>query len=359
MPSKTINLSSSAHWTIYIDLISQNFGGNYSTVRVRGVASKSNGFRSFNNNGVAYAISGTRSSSRNAAFDVPGYGSQTCIDSTWNIAHSSTGYLTVTFTATLGNTGTSAFGGGGSVTLSYTLPRIPKVPSTIATPGLSFTAPKNVRVSWSAPNNNGRAIDQYQVQYDSVSNFSSPSTVSAGTATAKTITLQNIGQRVWFRVRAHNSMGWGSWSSSRSITIPDVPGQPLNVSLAYKPPFTMTVSWSVPSSNGGAGITAWDTQYWINGNYTATEKIVRRYGPSPQIISDLDVGYEWNFRVRAINSQGAGEWSITKTYLVVCGPRIWHEGAWHNTIAFLKHDGVWRNAIPYVKHDGTWKIGAG
>lgn len=90
---------------------------------------------------------------------------------------------------------------------------VPNVPDPVGTLTLNYVPPDILEVSWSAPNNNGAAITEYDLEYSRSSSFSNSTTVST---TSRSVTLEdlNIGDTYYVRVRAKNKQGAGPWSSS-------------------------------------------------------------------------------------------------------------------------------------------------
>lgn len=72
-----------------------------------------------------------------------------------------------------------------------------------------------VTISWQEPANNGSAIDRYQIDRSVGSGWSTLS--SSHTSRSYTDTGLTNGTSYTYRVRAHNSTGWGAWSSSLTL----------------------------------------------------------------------------------------------------------------------------------------------
>lgn len=358
--SAQINIGSAGIWQIIVTQVSQNTAANTSVVRVQGVLYNTSGSRSFNNSNIAKSIGGEDTWSSSGPFDVAGNSSQIFIDVSFTVPHGADGTKTVTYGVGIGATGTSTFGSGGSVGVSLALTRIPKVPAQMTVPSRTFTAPTTVRVSYTAPNNNGSAILEYIVQADDNVSFSSPSTASAGTALFKDVVGLTIGKTWWFRVRARNAVGTQPlYSSATTYAVPDVPGDVPAPTLVYTPPTVMDISWTAPASDGGAAVTGYDLQYSDTPDFSGTVLTKSVGNVLTTQVTDLVVGKTWYFQVRAKNTQGVANWSASGLYLVVCGPRIRVASIWKNTVAYVRMGGVWKVAIPYVKVAGTWKIAGG
>ena len=77
-------------------------------------------------------------------------------------------------------------------------------------------------VAWTAPaSDGGVSIDAYRIEYDTDSGFGSPTVVDvAATARQRTIVGLTPGTTYYARVTAHNSVGYGTASSSASAATP-------------------------------------------------------------------------------------------------------------------------------------------
>ena len=86
------------------------------------------------------------------------------------------------------------------------------VPDPAAAP-TATRADSSANIAWVAPNSQGCDIDQYQVDANG-------GAMQAATGTAHTFTGLTNGTAYTFRVRAHNSVGWGTWSSPSAAVTP-------------------------------------------------------------------------------------------------------------------------------------------
>ncbi len=101
----------------------------------------------------------------------------------------------------------------------WTFTTIPPSPSKVLTlfpVNAATIATDSVMFLWSKASPN---VDHYWVEYASDSIFTTPTIDSAVTDTTKFVrNLQNSGA-YWFRVKAHNAVGWGDWSIKISFTV--------------------------------------------------------------------------------------------------------------------------------------------
>ncbi|MDE0193510.1 MAG: fibronectin type III domain-containing protein, partial [Gammaproteobacteria bacterium] len=172
----------------------------------------------------------------------------------------------------------------------------------------TLTAGENwLEASWTAPADNGAAITGYDVHYrETGGNWQDAN--HTGTGTTKRITGLTADTAYQVRVRASNTEGAGDWSPAASgrtdaaVEAPDAPSTPtLTAGETW-----LDASWTAPADNGAA-ITGYEVHYretggnWTDANHTGTGTTKRITGLT------ADTAYE--VRVRASNSEGAGDWS--------------------------------------------------
>lgn len=359
MPTKSVNVGSRGEWEIWLTQESQNLSANTSRVRVRARA-HNNGTAASYDNSVGVSIRGQDTWNGNVVLDVPAGGLKTLIDQTYTVNHGPDGYKTVSYTVNLGNTGTTTFGGGGSVSLALSLDRIPQAPSRPDPPTVQFDAPRDMIVRWASTDNNGSTIDNWEIEFDNNgADYPSPGSRYTDSGASRSYRIQDmvIDTKYWFRVRAHNSRGWSPWSYSASYTIPGVPGRVGTPTLTLRPPDDILVDWVAPD-NGGAAINGYQVQGDNNSDFSSPATVGVPSATSLSWIT-TSFGQIVYFRVRARNSQGWGDWSPPKSILIVSGPRVNVGGVWRNTVAYVNVGGVWRVAVPYVRVSGVWKIAGG
>ena len=168
----------------------------------------------------------------------------------------------------------------------------PDVPHSLdATPGN-----RQVMLSWVQPSG-GAEVTDYEYELDLSGTW-----ISTG-STATDYTVRNLtnGQSYTFKVRAANSAGQSAASTaSASVTPATVPGAPTGLSATVSDQ-RVDLIWTAPASNGGQSITDYEYEQggsgtWISTGSTATSYTVR----------NLTNGQPYRFRVRAVNSVGAG-----------------------------------------------------
>jgi hypothetical protein len=190
--------------------------------------------------------------------------------------------------------------------LANDIPRTkPSAPgSLMATPGNGWVA-----LRWLAPaSNGGAAVTDYVIQrYVSGGSWV---TINDGVraTTAYTVTGLRNGTRYHFRVFAKNAAGTGPVSNIVNAIPRTVPSAPRL--RAYPGSGRALLTWTPPTSNGGAAITRYmiqrstsPTTGWVNIS-TTTAATVRSF-----TATRLRNGTRYYFRIAAVNAAGTGAWS--------------------------------------------------
>ena len=102
------------------------------------------------------------------------------------------------------------------------------------------------------------------------------------------------------------------------------PGAPTITSVGGAPT-TLTVVWTAPNSDGGASITSYDVRYIGSAE---TDRADERWtgpwtsGSLTYTITGLPGNVSYDVQVRAVNENGAGDWSETGTAVVSDPPQV-------------------------------------
>ena len=184
-----------------------------------------------------------------------------------------------------------------------------RVPSRPAAPTVSALSSSSLRVTWSAPAANGASITDYDVRYRRPGASSWIDNRHNGTSRTDTISGLSSSTRYEVQVRAQNSRGESSWSSSGygSTTGPTirVPSRPAAPTVSALSSSSLRVTWSAPAANG-ASITDYDVQYRSSGSW----RWKTHNGTSlSSTISGLSSNMRYEVQVRAQNSRGESSWS--------------------------------------------------
>jgi hypothetical protein len=211
-----------------------------------------------------------------------------------------------TFTVTASNAEGSGIASGPSpLVVPVGLPSAPL--NVSATPGNG-----QATVTWQPPSDDGGApVQQYTV-------FSSPGgievTVNA-TVTEAVVTGLTSGVSYTFTVTASNAEGTGPASGPSSVVTPTgPPSAPLNVS-ATPGNGQATVSWDVPTSDGGSSITGYLVTVSPGGQSVPVD------GSSVlALVTGLTNGQAYTFTVSAVNALGTGAASAPAHPATPTGP---------------------------------------
>jgi subtilisin family serine protease len=206
-----------------------------------------------------------------------------------------------------------AVSSGGTSEASSTATAIVGVPSEptslSATPlGLS------VRLSWTAPaQNGGSVITDYVVQFstDSGATWSTFSD-SVSTSTTTTVTGLTNGLTYQLRVSAVNNVGTSAYSSV-VIAVPwaaSLPSAPLDLAIASYGLNQVGLSWTIPATNGGDTITDYVIEYSSSSGSTWATFTDPVSSIRSTTVTDLVSGVSYVFRVSARNSAGTGDPSV-------------------------------------------------
>ena len=195
----------------------------------------------------------------------------------------------------------------GTPVAAAAVPSAPSAPSLTAGDG-------QLGVSWTAPSDNGAAIDDYDVRYRTGGGSWTelPDAVKS-TSTTATITGLTNGTTYEVQVRAGNSVGDGAWSASATGTpvataVPSAPSAPSLTAGDGQ----LGVSWTAPSDNGAA-IDDYDLRYRTGGgSWTELPDAVKSTSTTATI-TGLTNGTAYEVQVRAGNSVGDGAWSASAT----------------------------------------------
>lgn len=204
---------------------------------------------------------------------------------------------------------------GTSAYAAWMTPVLPiGVPDQVAAPSVTYG---NARATllWSAPPANHQGgITDYLVQ-QSTDGGTTWVTLNEGTNTDTSLTVQQLsnGTSYRFRVAAVNAVGAGPYSSASDPVIPrTVPGAPTGL-VGAAGNAQIELSWTAPSSNGGAAISDYRLEVSVNGGaYTVITRSAST--ATTYTATGLTNGSTYRYRIAAVNSEGAGA-SVTSSNL--------------------------------------------
>lgn len=212
-------------------------------------------------------------------------------------------------------------------------------PSSAISPATNPSAPsaptvtsgnEELGVSWSAPNNGGRALTGYTLEY--ATDAATPNwdefgdiAINDGSATSYTLTgLTNYTSYV-VRISATNVVGTSSPSTPSTAVAPEAvpPNAPTAVE-ALAGVQSASVSWTAPGWDGNADITNYEVQAFENQGsvevpawnpVTPTQLVGSN--ATTYTFTDLTNGTQYAFKVRGVNQAGNGDWSSLSANSVI------------------------------------------
>src|SRR2546427_1907697 len=180
---------------------------------------------------------------------------------------------------------------------SATLSAVPSAPQSLQATGGNA----KVTLSWQVPSSNGgSAMTSYKI-YKSTSSGTEVYFTTRGNVTSYTDLAVTNGNTYFYQVTALNSVGESPRSNEASATLSAPPSAPQSL-LATGGNAKVTLSWQVPSSNGGSAMTSYKIYKSTSSGtevYFTTRGNVTSY-------TDLAVtnGNTYFYQVTALNSVG-------------------------------------------------------
>ena len=196
---------------------------------------------------------------------------------------------------------------------------VPGTPTSVATTSSNAEA----TVTWSAPiANGGTAVTGYSVAWASnaVQGMTSGSAVVTAATTAYRLTGLVNGVTYTFTVTATNVAGNGAASTSVAAVPYTRSGSPSNLVASALVGGQVSLTWSPPGNNGGAGLTGYRIERRVEGG----EWAVLISDTSSTLASYLAIGLDptisYEFQVSAWNAAGMGAMSVPSTAVSPVAP---------------------------------------
>ena len=161
------------------------------------------------------------------------------------------------------------------------------------------------QLSWTAPADDGGSPILGYAIWRGVSPISLVLFDTVGTTAAYTDLLVGDNETWYYAVAAFNQAGDGEMSDVVGNTTFSFASAPLNVTTQFGNG-NVTVSWSAPANDGGTPVTGYVIEYVhaLVGNFAWPGADDRSW-----LITGLTNGWEYSFRVLAVNVVGDGAWS--------------------------------------------------
>ena len=178
-------------------------------------------------------------------------------------------------------------------------------------------------------------ISDHEIQFSA--DGSSWITFSDGVSTSASATVTGLtsGSSYFFRVRSKNSAGAGAYATTPSaISIGLPPSAPTGLAAAAGER-SVSLSWSVPSSNGGVAISDYQIEYSVDSGATWTAVTRSASTTTSFTVTGLLGQVPYQFRVRAVNGIAPGPFSTAAT----ATPASYDE-YWDDVSLLLKMEGT-------------------
>lgn len=171
-----------------------------------------------------------------------------------------------------------------------------------------------VIISYLPPTGNGgNTISLVNLERSTTGTFTSNTTSSNHTANYQSITVTGLTNSTtyYFRMRAYNQLGYGSYSSgilavpNRPITVPNPPS---GFNAGWVDDDTVSLSWNPPSDNGGSPIINYTIYASSGSGFTSNLLTLTTQNSISSITFDVPITGNYNtfyFRGKANNSVGS------------------------------------------------------
>ena len=157
----------------------------------------------------------------------------------------------------------------------------------------------------------GAAVTNYRLEWSTDAGATFNSVLTGGATTRTVSSLISAGDTINVQVKAVNSVGDSLPSTPLTDVMPDAPGPVSGLALAVSASNQLTATWPAPVDNGGSAVTSYQLQHRLStGSWSNPADITTISGAtSPTNISSLTANQTYDFRVRAVNAVGNGDWS--------------------------------------------------
>ena len=183
-----------------------------------------------------------------------------------------------------------------------------------------------IDLEWTEPANNGSSIRGYWVERSADGNEPWQRLSSNTTATSYSDDTLYRGMTRHYRVAAFNGAGAGPYSDAKSATTTGTPatapGEPTLLRFSSVGRSEVTLAWDPPTDDGGAPVSGYEYEVArpceddpntpeneSESNCGFTGEDIRTTTGTSARISGLSADGSYDFRVRAVNPVGRGEWS--------------------------------------------------
>ena len=199
-----------------------------------------------------------------------------------------------------------------------TLIKAATVPDPPSKPTLVDQSTNEIEFSWLEPYDGHDSIADYKILWDGglgTSIFSELASSTFGTLSYRTVATLTPGVYYQFKVVAVNSIGESDPSPAESIiaaTIPDAPNAP---TLVFQDETNIEIAWTA-NFNGGTPIDDYEVHWKLSTDTDYLNSVLSTGNAlSHEVTTGLEVGKEYDFKVRAKNDVDLSPFSASSRFM--------------------------------------------
>lgn len=177
-----------------------------------------------------------------------------------------------------------------------------------------------------------------------------------GNLNSYTPTGLNKATTYYARVRAHNSVGYGAFSSAvgatTQATVPDTMSAP---TVGTPATAGFTVTFTAPP-NGGSAITSYTIEV-SKDNFATIAATFTGVTVSPKVLTGLLPGTKYRARIKAINAVGSSAVSATSAEIqTLGGVKVWNGSAFIEGIVRSWNGSAWVVVVVRKWNGSAWVV---
>ena len=181
-------------------------------------------------------------------------------------------------------------------------PVVPSAPTTFAARSITTTT---ATVSWTAPTDNGgSAITDYVIETSRDGTTWSAVPHTASTSTSMNLSGLAPGTTYQVRIATKTAVGTSETLTGSFTTVAGLPSAPQNLAATSVTGTTLTLTWDLPTSNGGSPITDYKIEVSSNGGSTWSAITHAASNSRAFNVTGLAKGTNYRFRVSTITTVG-------------------------------------------------------
>lgn len=250
--------------------------------------------------------------------------------------------------------------GGGTISGSFTLDSGALAPYfTDSVYSASAISSTGATIGTWAATGNGGTLNNVQIQRNTSATDVGATTITKGAyGTSHALTGLSPATTYYVRVRVSNSTyGYGAWGPWVAFTTAStIPGAPSDAwYFASVNQTDVTISGITVPYNGGAGIDQILVRYSTDPSFATYTDATFAGSITSALISGLNPGTVYYFRIFAHNANGYGPPSADKSTTTLPGVLVNVGGVWKTAIPYVNVGGIWKPATRFVNVGGVWK----